>query len=313
MKKKNVLILLILLLFVIPSINVSAKETKCKKGAPSYVDWMVKQADDPQVGYDQAHRLYDRNTPKNIKDVDCSSFVYFALIKYGYSETDLGGSWPFTTPVMGQILKNTGDFEEHKFTGTKDLKPGDICVNPLSHTEVYVGDGKYVGAHSSGEGSGVYAYHHGDQSGNEVSVQKKDPTWQYYYRMKGKCGKDEVDLAEPDVDKSNFFSKLFNNKNTQYAKCDSDSQVFSDRFIDILVKIYHTIIVLALVMAVILATLEFFKATASSDADALKKAWTKLGKRIIVMLLLFTLPSLLEILLTLFGSGTMTRCISQFQ
>ena len=44
------------------------------------------------------------------------------------------------------------------------LQPGDILLNEGSHTEMYIGEGKNVGAH--GDRDGV----NGDSSGSEISV-----------------------------------------------------------------------------------------------------------------------------------------------
>jgi hypothetical protein len=62
------------------------------------------------------------------------------------------------------------------------LVRGDILLNPVTHTEIYIGDGRTVGAHGS-ETGGKYGKA-GDQTGNEISVQKyrnKDykEVWRY--------------------------------------------------------------------------------------------------------------------------------------
>lgn len=126
-----------------------------------YVNWMIEFAADDSHGYSMNSRTMN-------PDVDCSSFVYYALLNNGYTKEQLGG-YPFNTSGMPSILSNLG-FEQIDFDkGT--LQPGDILWYPASyngheygHTEVYVGDGKSVGAHSNYDGKT------GDGNGKEVSV-----------------------------------------------------------------------------------------------------------------------------------------------
>ena len=47
-----------------------------------------------------------------------------------------------------------------------DLLPGDVLLSERDHTEMYIGDGKNVGAHSDYDG------YNGDSSGNEINVSK---------------------------------------------------------------------------------------------------------------------------------------------
>jgi hypothetical protein len=54
-------------------------------------------------------------------------------------------------------------------TSGAGLQAGDILLNPATHTEMYIGGGYTVGAHSSETGGKTGKT--GDQSGNEISVQ----------------------------------------------------------------------------------------------------------------------------------------------
>lgn len=118
-----------------------------------YVNWMIAIADDDNHGYSQKKR--DMNP-----DVDCSSFVYYALLNNGYTKEQLG-AYAFNTGSMKSILSNLG-FKELSFD-KNSLQVGDILW-VSGHTEVYVGDGKTVGAHNDYDGK------NGDSSGKEVSV-----------------------------------------------------------------------------------------------------------------------------------------------
>ena len=118
-----------------------------------YVNWMIAIAADDNYGYSQKKR--DMNP-----DVDCSSFVYYALLNNGYTKEQLG-AYAFNTGSMKSILSNLG-FKELPFD-KNSLQVGDILW-VSGHTEVYVGDGKTVGAHKD------YDSKDADSTGKEVSV-----------------------------------------------------------------------------------------------------------------------------------------------
>lgn len=120
----------------------------------AYVQWALDTAADESIGHSQAHRQLN-------PDVDCSSFVYYALSKGAGFE--MSTAYPFTTYSMGDQLSALG-FTRHDYNGPDELKRGDILVNPVQHTEIYTGEGKSVGAHSDrGNPQG------GDQDGTEVN------------------------------------------------------------------------------------------------------------------------------------------------
>ena len=126
------------------------------KTAIAYVNWMLDFANDNSHGYSMSRRT--------LPDVDCSSFVYYALINNGWTTSELGG-YPFNTITMGTILKKAG-FQEIKYDKSI-LQVGDILVNYGSHTEVVSNVSgatlKTVGAHYDEDGK------IGDSSGKEVS------------------------------------------------------------------------------------------------------------------------------------------------
>lgn len=57
----------------------------------------------------------------------------------------------------------------------------------------------------------------------------------------------------------------------------------------------------ALALMIILGTLDFIKAAATDDQDALKKAWQNFIKRLIAVIILFLLPLLVELILYIAG------------
>ena len=136
-----------------------------------YVKWAVKIAKDDSHGYSQANRWGP--------DYDCSSLVCAALKAVGFP--DSGASW---TGNMKSCLKKIG-FKWHK--GTSGLRRGDILLvhnKTRQHTEIYLGNGKNVGAHIA-ETGGITGKT-GDQTGNEISVTNYyNAPWQGYLRYKG--------------------------------------------------------------------------------------------------------------------------------
>ena len=100
-------------------------------------------------------------------------------------------------------------------------------------------------------------------------------------------------LAAKDLGLSSF-----NWREEVMATCEN---MFSDDLLNILSTIYFFIEVVVVVLAVILSMVDFFKATANSDADAMKKAWGKVIKRVIIIIVLFLLPIIVNFTLKTFG------------
>lgn len=133
------------------------------------IDYVVSTCADDSVGYSQINRW--RNP-----DVDCSSFMYLAAEAGGYDVPKSGTRY---TGTMRNHFVNAG-FTAVRFDGNlNDLDPGDIMLHEADHTEMYIGGGKFGGAHIDENGS-VYGNIGGDQTGNEVSiVNAYNYPWQY--------------------------------------------------------------------------------------------------------------------------------------
>lgn len=125
-----------------------------------YIDWACKIAKDDTHGYSQAVRW----SP----DYDCSSFVISALEAAGFPMKAYGASY---TGDMGPALKACGfrKVDGVNLSNGTGLRRGDILLNPVTHTEIYIGNYNTVGAHGS-ETGGKYGKA-GDQTGNEISIQ----------------------------------------------------------------------------------------------------------------------------------------------
>lgn len=117
-------------------------------------------ANDDSHGYSQYRRWPDEGT-----DFDCSSLMYECAYFAGY---DLSREDPRYTGSMLEDFTAAG-FTATPFDGNlSDLEPGDILLNVVHHTEMYIGDGKFAGAHIAETGD--IDGEPGDQTGNEISI-----------------------------------------------------------------------------------------------------------------------------------------------
>ena len=114
-----------------------------------YVKWALSVAENPDHGYSQINR---NGNP----DYDCSSFVWYALNQAGFDV----GSYAFATPTMPSTLQAAG-FTMYTINSLSDMQAGDILLRD-GHTEIYLGDGKMVGAHAD-ESGGIAGTLGGDQ------------------------------------------------------------------------------------------------------------------------------------------------------
>ena len=139
------------------------------------VDYAVKIANDDSHGYSQSRRWETQGT-----DRDCSSLMYDAAHHAGYNVT-VGPSGTHYTGTMIDDFRKAG-FKVYDFDGNlNDLDKGDILVRDPwgedGHTEMYIGNGKFVGAHGSEYGTADGAP--GDQTGDEISVCNAYGNWDY--------------------------------------------------------------------------------------------------------------------------------------
>ena len=76
-----------------------------------------------------------------------------------------------------------------------------------------------------------------------------------------------------------------------------------------LVKILNYLRLLGPLMVLVLSSLDFAKAILTSDDESLKKAQSSLITRLILAALLFVLPTLIEVVLDIFGFTSSDVCI----
>ncbi len=152
-----------------------------------YCSWCEKTAADNTVGYD--NRVNHNLGPKGY---DCGTLLSYALQYAGllaagtvFEPNQPDGTWGYDT-----ILRKAG-FEKLKFS-EGNLQRGDILIKDGEHTELYLGSGIQIGAHSNYDGV------QGDSSGQEISkTSMYQNYWDYTYRLKAE-NKAFNDVVEGD-------------------------------------------------------------------------------------------------------------------
>lgn len=162
--------------------TTTCSNTSGSSGMDKAIEEAWNMANNDTIGYSQATRRLNPN-------VDCSSFVFYALQKAGY---DVGDN-PFNTIGMNTILPNLG-FTKTEWDGNVDtLKKGDIMW-ASGHTEIYLGDGRTIGAHTDYDGKD------GDGDGNEVSaVPINTSAFTAYWRPTTTTTTTAVSDSNPDI------------------------------------------------------------------------------------------------------------------
>ena len=145
----------VLTIFDSSNLKISAASDVVEKA----IAWAVETANDNSHGYSQQSRWGP--------DYDCSSFVITAFQNAGVDT----GSATYTGNMRSQFTQNGFEWIPwSQIGGVGNLQRGDILLNEVSHTEIYLGNNQNVGAHSNRGYPQT-----GDQTGTEVSVSG------YYY------------------------------------------------------------------------------------------------------------------------------------
>lgn len=123
----------------------------------SAVSWARQIAADDSHGYDQTHRQGP--------DYDCSSFVIAA-----YKQAGVPLTCTYTGNMRSDMLRHgfvdvTGSVNRDTGAG---MQPGDVLLNELSHTAMYIGAGRIVQASINERGT-TTGGQTGDQTGREIA------------------------------------------------------------------------------------------------------------------------------------------------
>ena len=151
----------------------------------SAVDWMVHLAEDDSHGYDQRYRWGEKG------DYDCSAAVITAYQQAGVPVKDQGATY---TGNMRSVFLACGfvDVTDQVNLSTGNgLLPGDVLLNQVHHTALYIGNGKEAEA-SINENGGIVGGEPGDQTGKEVLIRsyRNNYPWDVILRYTG--GKEAV-------------------------------------------------------------------------------------------------------------------------
>ena len=166
---------------------------KMSETVETYVNNAINIANDNSHGYSQINRWS--------KDYDCSSFVITVVENAGIPVKSKGGA--SYTGNMLSAFKKCGFTDVTKrvnlATGAGLIR-GDILLNTAHHTEIYIGNGKNVGAHISENGT-IHGKT-GDQTGKEICTNR------YYnypwtnvlrYTAEATVGRSDIDTVAREV------------------------------------------------------------------------------------------------------------------
>lgn len=144
-------------------------------GVQSAIDWALATAADDTHGYSRKTRWGNPN-------YDCSAFVISSFEAAGFQVKEAGAGY---TGNMRRAFTKVGFVWIPGNPSVDDLQPGDVLLNENQHTELYIGDGKMVGAHGDKDGRD------GDSSGNEISIVNYYGGWQGILRYVGNTNADD--------------------------------------------------------------------------------------------------------------------------
>lgn len=178
----------------------------------NFVNTAIAIANDQSHGYDQANRWGP--------DYDCSSLVYTCAYAAGY---DLNRNNPRYTGSM------VGDFTRCGWTSTVfdgnsgDLEPGDVLLNIMNHTAIYVGNGYIVEA-SINEWGGITGGQPGDQN-SEIHVRK---FYNYPWDVVLTPPEDYVEVTEPNsTNRKGTIWDYHGNDNQKFGIIHNDDNTIS--------------------------------------------------------------------------------------
>lgn len=163
-----------------------------------YIAYMTELVTNPKHGYDQIHRWGP--------DYDCSSSIISSVQNgAGIPVKDKGATY---TGNMRAIFKKCG-FVDIPFKKGMTLVRGDILLNEIHHTAMYIGDNK-VAQFSINEKGKTTGGASGDQTGRESSIGPfyiYSKGWDYVLRYQEKEVQ-TVDITMPVLQKGSQCAEV---------------------------------------------------------------------------------------------------------
>ncbi len=236
--------------------------------------------------------------------VDCSDYVSWAFYNGGITDVGDNTTAGFTSHALFERINEV------------DLVPGDIALNRTGASDSSSSNYNHIGIYI-GKINGENVFLHSESSGAVTGPQVRygNGSFKIFYRYvnwgdklvsTGTTNKKTGLAVDPYP---NAFGAV--QIDADYFSCDTlfydadGNETTLKLFFD---DLFFLIRIVTPVLVIILTTIDYMKAIASSNADATKKANERTIKRLVVGLLIFFLPLLLEILFELFGLYNIGTC-----
>ena len=208
--------------------NVSREtEDKNQKIIDNAINFVIKICKDDSHGYDQTNRW---GTP----DYDCSSFMISAYEQAGLKLKENGAS--YTGDMKNAFLKC--GFQVINFTNESELKPGDVLLNEVHHTGMYLGNGK-IGEASINELGSATGGQKGDQTGKEICIKNYyNFPWDFALRLptKGEPIEPPIKPPTPATGKCKLKRKLWYDMTTPISCVKNEFELITKKGNVVIVK-----------------------------------------------------------------------------
>ncbi len=238
--------------------------------------------------------------------LDCSGYVSLAFNRAGVKDVACG----WTTADFN--TSNTFDL-----INENNLRPGDVGLNndtvsSYNHIGIFVGqkNGVNIWFHSSNyngvsgpqirEGNGNFRVFRSYNNWNEVKVNNDANNSNIGGELGGRLTDDYPDITMINT------SNDFNCETVFYTVSNGVSEETTLK--KILNGIFGLIKIIAPIIAIVFSIIDYLKILVNNNSDGFRKTNIKTFKRIILAILVFFIPNLLELLFNIFGLYDLSNC-----